>query len=226
MGDDLRGVLVTTAAASSLDFDGLTIEYDDRVLVPRPWTVTQSHWARELLADVPEGPVLELCSGVGHIGLAAVAGTGRTLVMVDRDEHAAELSRRNAVQVAETCEVRCAALETALGPQERFPMVLADPPWVPTAEVVRFPEDPVPAIDGGHDGLGPAQACLRVGAAHLAAGGEMILQLGDVDQAGRLAPAVEELELTVVEVREESGGTLVRLRRVEDGPAPGRTSRA
>lgn len=214
---------MTTAAASSLDFDGLTIEYDDRVLVPRPWTVRQSHWARELLADVPEGPVLELCSGVGHIGLATVAGTGRMLVMVDRDEHAAELSRRNAVQVAETCEVRCAALETALGPQERFPMVLADPPWVPTAEVVRFPEDPVPAIDGGHDGLGPARACVRAGAAHLAPGGEMILQLGDAAQARRLEPAVEEFGLVVVDVREEPGGALVRLRRVEDGLVPGRT---
>lgn len=209
--------------ASSLDFDGLIIEYDDRVLVPRPWTVSQSHWARELLAGMPQGRVLELCSGVGHIGLATVAGTGRTLVMVDRDEHAAELSRRNAAQVAETCEVRCAALETALGPQERFPMVLADPPWVPTADVVRFPDDPVPAIDGGADGLGPARACLRAGAAHLSPDGEMILQLGDVAQARRLAPATDEVGLTVVDVREESGGTLVRLRRAEDGLVPGRT---
>lgn len=208
---------MTTAAASSLDFGGLTIAYDNRVLVPRPWTVAQSDWARALLADVPDGTVLELCSGVGHIGLATVAGTGRRLVMVDRDEHAAELSRRNAAQVDETCEVRCAALETALGPQERFPLVLADPPWVPTAEVVRFPDDPVPAIDGGSDGLGPARACLRAGASHLATGGEMILQVGTAAQARRLETTAQEHGLLVLDVREESGGTLVRLRRAGEG---------
>ncbi len=207
---------MTTASTSSLDFAGLTIAFDDRVLVPRPWTVAQSRWARDRLPHVPVGTVLELCSGVGHIGLAAVAGTGRPLLMVDRDEHAADLSRRNAAQVGEECEVRCAALETALGPQERFPMMLADPPWVPTAEVVRFPDDPVPAIDGGADGLGPARACLRAGASHLATGGEMILQVGTVAQAGRLETTARELGLSFVEVREESGGTLVRLGRARE----------
>lgn len=210
---------MTTASASSLTFAGLRIEYDHTVLVPRPWTVAQSLWARDLLPTVPAGTVLELCSGVGHIGLATVAGTGHPLLMVDRDEHAADLSRRNARQVDEPCEVRCAALETALGSHERFPLVLADPPWVPTSDVVRFPDDPVPAIDGGSDGLGPARACLRAGGAHLATGGEMILQVGTVAQARRLEGTAEEHGLLVLDVREESGGTLVRLRRAGEGAA-------
>ena len=60
-------------------FGGLTIAYDDRVLRPREWTTAQSDWAAELMVTAPGGPVLELCSGAGHIGLLAVAASGRRL---------------------------------------------------------------------------------------------------------------------------------------------------
>ena len=33
-----------------VDFEGLRIEFDDRVLEPRPWTAEQSRWAAELIA--------------------------------------------------------------------------------------------------------------------------------------------------------------------------------
>ena len=80
---------------TDVDFGGLTITFDDRVLRPRDWTLAQSTWAAELLATAPAGPVLELFAGVGHIGLAAVASTDRELVMVDLNPAAVELARCN-----------------------------------------------------------------------------------------------------------------------------------
>ena len=68
---------------AEIDFGGLSIRYDERVLEPRPWTTSQSRWAAELLRDTPPGPLLELCAGAGHIGLLAVAYQPRDLVMVD-----------------------------------------------------------------------------------------------------------------------------------------------
>src|SRR5687767_5300925 len=151
-----------------LTFGRLRIAFDDRVLRPRPWTTAQSAWAAELLASVPDGPVLELCAGAGHIGLLAVVDSGRRLVCVDANPVACEFARANAeaAGVADSVEVRQARLQDALAPDEVFPLVIADPPWVPRAETSRFPEDPLSAIDGGADGLDIARACIDVIAGH------------------------------------------------------------
>lgn len=168
---------------------GLVFEYDERVLEPRPWTAMQSAWAAELLADARPGPVLELCTGAGHIGLLAVAGNDRHLVAVDRDPVACSFARLNAegADLAHRVEVREAALADALRPDERFALVLADPPWVPSAEVGRFPEDPLTAIDGGPAGLDLAHACVEVAATVTDPGADLLLQLGTDAQADEVA---------------------------------------
>jgi release factor glutamine methyltransferase len=174
---------------SSTSFGSLTIEFDERVLEPRPWVLLQSEWARELLEAAPSGRVLELCTGAGHIGLAALAGNDRELVAVDAAPAACEWARRNAQAngLAARVEVRHGRLEDAVRPGESFVLVIADPPWVPRAEVGRFPQDPVLAIDGGSDGLDIARACLDTAARALLPGGSLLLQLGTDEQAQVLA---------------------------------------
>ena len=175
----------TAPMTSSIAFGSLTIDFDERVLEPRPWVLLQSEWARELLDAAPPGPVLELCTGAGHIGLAALIGNDRHLVAVDADDAACEWARRNAEAngLADRVEVRHGRLEEALGQDETFVLVIADPPWVPRADVTRFPEDPVLAIDGGPDGLDVARACLDTAARVLRPGGSLLLQLGTDAQA-------------------------------------------
>jgi release factor glutamine methyltransferase len=184
--------------------DGLTFAFDDRVLEPRAWTLLQSRWAAELAADAPPGPLLELFAGVGHIGLVASRACGRPLVQVDANPAACELARVNADAAGPgpAVEVRCARVEEALGPDERFPIVLADPPYLPTAEVGDFPGDPVIAVDGGVDGLDLARACLAVVATALAPGGRALLQLRGAAQVEALRPHLPE-GMTTGEVRED-----------------------
>ena len=54
--------LVEPAApeGETIDFGGLRIAFDQRVLRPRAWTENQSLWAAELLPSLPPGTVLEL----------------------------------------------------------------------------------------------------------------------------------------------------------------------
>lgn len=200
-----------------LPFGSLEIAYDDRVLRPRAWTVAQSSWAAEILGTAPEGPVLELCSGAGQIGLLAVAGSRRRLVCVDSSEVACHFARTNALAAGmeHQVEVRHAPLESAVRADESFPLVIADPPWVTHAETGRFPEDPLTAIDGGTDGLDVARACLRVIGRHLAAGGSALLQLGTTEQADELARGEMSAggPLALVEVRQHERGVLVRIDR-------------
>lgn len=198
-------------------FGTLTIAFDDRVLRPREWTAAQSEWAAELMATAPGGPALELCSGAGHIGLLAVAASGRRLVCVDANPVACDYARANAhaAGLAELVEVRESRLETALADDERFPVIIADPPWVPRDQTTRYPEDPLTAIDGGPDGLDVARACLAVVAGHLSPGGSAVLQLGTPAQAEALRAewCGADDDLAMTEVRQQVRGVLVRIDR-------------
>jgi methylase of polypeptide subunit release factors len=193
-------------------FGDLTIAYDDRVLAPRHWTTLQAYWAASVLADAPAGPVLELCCGVGHIGLLAISQLGRRLVCVDDSAVACAYARRNAeaAGLADVVEVRERGLDEAVAPDERFALVLADPPWVPSAETDRYPDDPPGAIDGGPDGLDAARVCLDVARRHLLPGGSILLQLGSTEQASALGK--ELTDLVVTEVRAGEGGVVAQLR--------------
>lgn len=197
-------------------FGHLDIDFDDRVLTPRTWTVRQSEWAAKLAAELPDGPILELCSGAGQIGLLAAALTGRRLVCVDADPVACAFARANAERagLADVVEVREGSMEETQDPDERYWLVIADPPWVPTAQVGRYPEDPRTAIDGGADGMLIAERCLTTTARHLSPGGAAVLQLGTPGQADRLLEMVEGSDLRIEEVRDSPGeGVLVHLAR-------------
>ncbi|WP_229054612.1 methyltransferase domain-containing protein [Aeromicrobium sp. Leaf350] len=207
----------TTPIAARMPFGDIDVSFDDSVLVPRPWTLAQATWARDLLDGLPAGPVLEVCSGAGHIGLAAVHGSGRRLVQVDQDETACAYARENAAAAGAYVDVRCGPMDRALRADESFVLLVADPPWVPTAEVSRFPDDPVLAIDGGEDGLDVARTCVAVAARHLLAEGAALLQLGSDEQVARLAPELSAAGLVVAEVRGFDGGAVALLR-----PAPAR----
>lgn len=216
--------MTNTESSQRIDFDKLVIEFDERVLRPRPWTVEQSQWAAEILDwHAPDGPVLELCSGAGQIGLLTAALTARPLVCVDVNPVACEFARRNAAVAGleSLVEVREGRIDEAVRPEERFALVLADPPWVPRDQVGRYPEDPTLAIDGGSDGLELARTCLRTAVTHVLPGGTVLLQLGTRRQATALTADVEEYaDAHLTQVRECEGGVLVRIDRDPDAVRP------
>lgn len=216
-----------TAAGSpvlSCRFGPLLIDYDARVLRPRPWTLEQSAWAAELAAGAEPGPFLELCAGAGHIGLAAAVLADRDLVQVEADPVAARFAAANAARAGRGArvEVRTAPMQTALRPDERFGVILADPPYLRSVEVTRWPDDPVTAIDGGTDGLELVTACLDVAARHLATDGALLLQVAGPLQDAQVADLVTarpDWGLRRVEARVvDQERAVVRLRRFSGRP--------
>lgn len=173
------------APSSTVRFGPVEVEFDERVLTPRPWTLVQSEWAAESAAQCPPGPLLELCAGAGHIGLAAAVLSGRRLVQVEADPVAAGYARANAARAgrADLVDVRTEPMATALRPGERFPVMLADPPYLRSTDTARWPADPLTAIDGGPDGLAVIRSALAVASAHLLSGGQLLLQVAGPRQA-------------------------------------------
>jgi release factor glutamine methyltransferase len=198
--EDLRMMLTDV---KSMRFAELDIQYDDRVLAPREWTAQQSTWAAELLATAPPGSVLEICAGVGHIGLLAVAKRPRDLVQVDLSVTACEYARANAAAAGlpVSVTIRQGQMDLVLEPAERFALIIADPPWLATAQTPDFPDDPLFAVDGGTDGLDVARLCIRVIADHLDEGGSALIQLGSEQQVSALDDQLAASGLRVVETR-------------------------
>jgi methylase of polypeptide subunit release factors len=188
----------------STTFGGLTIEYDENVLEPRSWTTAQSYWATDLLRTSPDGPVLELCSGAGHIGLLTATLSARPLVQVDLNPVACEFARANAAATEPPAEVEVleGPVMGTVEPGRTFVGVIADPPWVPSQDTSRFPDDPLAAIDGGEDGLDIARSCVRVAGRHLMDGGWLLLQMGTVEQVTALEKWLSEPDGPSFQVRE------------------------
>lgn len=205
------GSALAPARSRRCRFGPLEIEYDERVLTPRPWTLAQSEWAAELAADAPAGALLELCAGAGQIGLAAARLSGRALVQVEADPVAAAYAAANAERagLAANVEIRNARLETAVAAGEQFPIVLADPPYLRSADTGRWPDDPRTAIDGGPDGLALVRACLGAAVRCLPAGGALLLQVAGPAQAALVA------DLAGTDFAEEFAATDVRVTDAE-----------
>ncbi|MBV8979794.1 MAG: methyltransferase domain-containing protein [Acidimicrobiia bacterium] len=163
----------------------------------------QSNWAAELATSAPAGPILELCAGAGHIGLLAAVLSGRRLVQVDSSPAACEFARQNAdaAGARDQVDIRCGDIEEAVRPDERFPLVIADPPYIPRAEVARFPDDPLTAIDGGQSGLDVVVACLDVAGRHVMDDGACLLQVRGPSQVAAVRPLAHARALVVDSVR-------------------------
>lgn len=138
--------------------------------------------------------MLELGSGAGQIGLAAAAMSGCRLVQVDRDPRACRWAAQNAAAngLGHLIEQRCGTAEEALRDKERFAVVIADPPYVPTSDVHLYPEDPRAAIDGGGDGLDSVRAFVIAVAGHLTPGGSVVIQVRGPAQVDRLGDWLDE----------------------------------
>ena len=178
--------MTTYATQEVIDFGPVRVGFDGSVLRPRPWTLAQSEWAAELASAGQ--PLLEVGCGAGHIGLAAAVMSGSDLVQVDRDAAACRWAELNAAASGDggRTEQRCGTAAEVLAAGEVFDVVIADPPYVPSDEVLLYPEDPPGAIDGGPDGLGHVRSFLRDILGHVAPGGSVLLQVRGAGQVGQL----------------------------------------
>ena len=162
------------------EFFGHAFAVDARVLVPRPETELVVEAA---LAALPEGGrALDLCTGSGAIAISLALGRpGARLVATDVSEGALELARENARRLGAVVELAHGDLWAAVHEGERFDVIVANPPYVPTKELEGLSREvrrePCIALDGGGDGLALLRRIVAGAPAHLVAGGTLILEM-------------------------------------------------
>jgi len=172
-------------------FRDLDLAVDPRVLIPRPETEGLAEAVLEVLrAEAPRWAaprVLDLGTGAGAVALALAAEWPAALVTAtDASAGALEVARANSTALGLAGRVRLLAGHwfEAVGAQERFEVVVSNPPYVATGEWGGLPEDvrsfePHQALFSGASGLDDAREIVERAPRHLVPGGLLALELAE-----------------------------------------------
>lgn len=198
-------------------FRELRLRTDGRALIPRPETEVLVDvvlaWARRV--DREGLTVLDLGTGTGAIALSlAVEGPFAGVVATDRSPAALELARENRDRVRPPIPVdlRVGDLFEAVGEEERFDVIVSNPPYLTSAELAGDVEpeirefEPVGALLAGPTGLEIVEKILAGAPAHLNEGGLLAVEIGasqGLEVLGRLA---ERPELTGARIERDLSG--------------------
>jgi release factor glutamine methyltransferase len=209
-------------------FRHMTLEIDERVLIPR--------WETEQLVDVAlsmagatlGGIAVDVGTGSGAIALAvATEGQFDRVLATDVSADALAVARRNAEllrgSLRAAVEFRQGALLAPLG-DTRARLIVSNPPYVATRETESLPAsvrdwEPPVALLSGRDGLRATALLVRQAAERLLPGGALALE-ADSRRAGAVAALAQaDPRFTDVKVIKDLAGRerFVVARRKEDG---------
>jgi release factor glutamine methyltransferase len=174
----------------STSFCGLEIRVTPDVLIPRPETEVLAELAWTWLngrGPAPPVTVLDFGTGSGCLAIAlAVKCPQAQVYAVDVSAPALAVAQANGERLGVAKRIRwvCGDGFAALDQQTRFDLVVANPPYLPTAVIATLqPEvrdfDPRLALDGGIDGLDFMRRLAREGPGVLRPGGCLMAELGD-----------------------------------------------
>ncbi len=205
------------------EFCGLRIAVDPGVFVPRRRSEFLVRQATELgraqLAAKPGEAgaarciVVDMCCGAGAVGVAlAAALDGVQLHAVDVDPAAVACARRN---IGGSGQVHAGNLYEPLpsGLRGRVELLVANAPYVPTAEIALMPaearlHEPLVALDGGPDGTQIHRQIVAQAPDWLSPGGHLLIETSE-RQAPITAAAVAAAGLTARVVTCEDWSTAV-----------------
>jgi release factor glutamine methyltransferase len=177
-------------------FCGLELEVNRAALIPRQETELLAERGWEFLRRTIEAnqsgktrdlKALDFGTGTGCLAIAlAVKCPEVEVVALDVSAEALELAAKNAARHSVLSRIqflRSTGL-SALPRQSRFDLIIANPPYIPSAEISTLqPEvrdfDPRLALDGGVGGLDFYTLLSAQAGAFLKSGGKLMLEFGD-----------------------------------------------
>ncbi len=211
----LRALVKRRAAGEPLQyvtgempFRRLVIAVERGVFIPRPETEVLVDVALERIATVAHPRVADVCTGSGCVAVSIAYERAEARVWAtDVDERAVTTAARNAMRarVDDRVHILHGTLLEPLpeGLLASLDLVVANPPYVPTAEVEGLPDEilrfePRLALDGGSDGLAQARLIADAALRYLRPGGWLAMELseeGVVAFARELEDAYDGIEV-------------------------------
>jgi release factor glutamine methyltransferase len=172
-------------AVGRASFRGLTLDVDERVLIPRPETELLVELVLQVCA--PGGIAVDVGTGSGAIALAlATEGKFDRVIATDISADALAVARSNAHRCSANLEFVQGSLLNALtvasGPGTQLRAVISNPPYVSFSEISALPAsvrnwEPMIALVSARDGLATTTRLVRQAAERLEAGGLLALEV-------------------------------------------------
>lgn len=172
-------------AARRAAFRHLTLDVDERVLIPRPETELLVDIVLDLAGSAPGGIAVDVGTGSGAIALAlATEGPFERVIATDVSLDALDVARGNVTRLGATAratiELRHGSL---LGPvRERgLRAIVSNPPYIAFEEAAALPSsvrdwEPAVALYSAHEGMAATARLVREAAGALAPAGVLALE--------------------------------------------------
>lgn len=194
------------------EFWGLEFEVTPDVLIPRPET---EFVVEEVLDYVRGGAsiarLVDVGTGSGCLAVAlATELPGIEVVATDSSAKALDVARRNAARHDVGKRVRFMEADLLKGIHGQADVIVSNPPYVPMREKATLqPEvgtyEPAISLFGGGDGLAIMRRLLASAPDHLVAGGRLIVEFGDGQEAD-VRTIAEGLGWEVLGIRDDLQG--------------------
>jgi len=206
------------------EFMGLPFRTDRRALIPRPETeILVEAVAKRFGATAAPPRILELGVGCGAIAVCLATLLPRAEVWcTEIRAEAASLARENCKRhaVEHRVQVLVSDVFAAVAPElaGTFDAIVSNPPYVRSGDLERLPSvirdhEPMPALDGGADGLHFYHRLCSEGLRFLVPGGTLAVEIGaDQGAAVRALFAAAALDDVTV-LRDYAGHERVVLAR-------------
>jgi release factor glutamine methyltransferase len=215
------------------EFYGMRFSVNQHVLIPRPDTETLVTVAIERTRGQHLfGRALDVCTGSGCVAVAfAKERPTWHVIGSDISAEALEVARKNALRLGAVWNVAFVESDLLASVpgntrgddvgELRFDLIMANPPYIPDAEVLTLSADvrnfePHGALCGGADGLGILRRLVKAAPGRLVPGGVLAMEVG-AGQAERVAKGLAAFGFSDVQQARDYGG----IDRVVSGRWPG-----
>ena len=199
----------------SQEFMGLSFQVNDKVLIPRQDTELL---VEEVMLHLHDGmSILDLCTGSGCILLSLLHYSNDCRgIGMDISKEALLVAQQNCRNLKLEAEFLESDLFSAFEPdkaggkQEKFDIIVSNPPYIETEIVETLAaevkdHEPGIALDGGKDGLDFYRKIAKEAGAYLNRGGMLFLEIG-YNQGEAVTKLLEESGFRDVQLKKDYAG--------------------
>ena len=166
------------------EFMKLKFKVNNDVLIPQPDTEILVEEVIEILKNIQNPVILDLCTGSGSIAISIAKYVPNVKIYAsDISKKALEVAKQNAILNGVANNIKF--IESNLFDkikEEKFDIIVSNPPYIPTNEIKKLPKDvqnePHLALDGGKDGLDFYRNIIKDGYKYLNRQGYICLEIG------------------------------------------------